>query len=142
MIFLKIVNEKTKEEMKSVHVDRSMVIGRGILADINLEKDKYLSRIHTLVIPRPDKKLEIRDLCSRTGTQVLQKGKSRRLFPEIISDGFKKGRAVLSIGESFFVGEYSIEVCYEEIIGEPTLDLVDDEDEITGVEEIDQYRED
>lgn len=140
MIYLKFIHIKTKEERKSVHVERPLIIGRGALADIQLDDDEDISRLHTLVVPRPDSRLEIRDLSSKWGTIVLQDGKQKRLIPQVIDDGYEKGRATLNVGDKFFVCGYQIEVCFEEVIGEPTMGFEEEEEEITGIEEIDNLK--
>ena len=140
MLYLKFIHTVTKKEKKTVHIEKSLIIGRGVLADISLDDDESISRLHTLVVLRPDYRVEIRDLSSKEGTFVVQSGKQKQIVPGPIGIGYIEGRATLAIGDKFFVGNYEVDICHEEIIGEPTIGIDDDEEEITGIEEIDNLR--
>lgn len=143
MIYLIFKNTETNEEKRSVQVVRNLIIGRSPVADIQLSDDRKISRLHTLVMPRPDGRLDIRDLSSSTGTLVESLGSKKRLLPEPGKKGAEKGRAVLATGEKFFIGDYTVELRYEEILGEPTYhpDYIKAEDEITEVTDLDDEDE-
>lgn len=140
MIYLRLKNGKTHFEGKSTQVVRALTIGRPPIADIALVDDKNISRLHALVVPRPDGRLEIRDLSSAAGTFVVERGQKRRLSPASGKEGFKYGRATLSVGESFYIGDYKIDIEYEEVLGEPTLQdaRLEQDDDITNVDRLDE----
>ena len=144
MIYLVFKNTNTGKVSRSAQVVRSLVIGRSPLADIQLTTDdKGISRLHTLVIPRPDGRLDIRDLSSVSGTFVEERGDKRMLIPAKVHGGAEKGRAILTDGEKFFVGKYQVELHYEELLGEPTYhpDYLEDEEEITAITNLDDLED-
>lgn len=106
----------------------------GALADIKLEGSD-ISRLHALVVPRPDARLELRDRCSQTGTFVTERGGRIRLVPQMERRKVAGGGATLAVGEKFYIGKYRVEVCCEEVLGEPTIceDFIEREDETTEV---------
>jgi len=139
MIYLVFSNTKTQETTRSIQVVRAITIGRSALADIQLPEGEGLSRVHTLIVPRVDGRIDIRDLSSRTGTFLDPPIKDRRrLLPNVTMHGVDRGRAILTAGEKFYIGKYIVEVCYEELLGEPTIhpDLLEEEEEITGITDI------
>jgi len=141
MFYLKFVNMAKKKEMRSGQITRAFTIGRGPSADISFEEDTGISRLHTLVIPRPDNRVELRDLCSATGTFISVKGEKIRVVPGggKVAD---KGRAILNVGDIFYIGSYKIELCHEEVMSELSWrqkfhEAIDREwDDITGVDKI------
>lgn len=125
MIKLDFLNLDIHMHMQA-QVVRAVTIGRGKLCDVVLPADNAVSRLHTLVVPRPDGRIELRDLCSSSGTYIHQRGERVRL-----------GRATLASGDRFEIGGYVVEVLFDEIPGESTLKpqpYEEDEDEITAVE--------
>lgn len=135
MIYLFINNADDSKPKRSTQVVRPLVIGREPAADIPLTGDKTISRLHALVVPRSDGRLEIRDLSSASGTFVESRGSKRKLLHEPGCKGAEKGRAVLSDGEKFYIGKYAIELHYEELLGEPTVhpEAFEEDKEITAV---------
>ena len=120
MIYLILKHSKTGKEKRSVPLSKCLTIGRGAMADIQLEDDETVSRLHALVVPRPDGRIELRDLSSTTGTIIMERGKNRRLMAEPGTGGAEKGRATLTVGEKFLVGRYCIEISSEDVLGEPS----------------------
>ena len=117
-LYLKCINLVNKTEKRTKQINGGLVIGRGSAADIILNDDENISRLHPFVFPRQDNRLELRDLSSTSGTFVINKGNSNKLMPEQGKGGFAKGRAILIVGEKFTVGKYRIEVCSEDVLGE------------------------
>jgi len=142
MIYLIFKNIETGKISRSSQVVRTLVIGRSPLADIQLSDDKDISRLHTLIVPRADGRIEIRDLSSRTGTFIEERGEKRLLIQEKGHGGAAKGRAILTDSEKFYLGKYIVELQYEELLGEPTIhpDLIEEE-EITAVTSIDDLED-
>lgn len=139
MIYLTFTNTETDKVRRSVQVVRGLTVGRSSGADIRLEDDETLSRLHALVVPKRDGRLELRDLSSTAGTFIKERGEVRRLMPEAGEGGAEKGRAILAVGEEFFMGRYKVKICFEDVLGEPTLHppLIEEE-EITGLEKADK----
>lgn len=139
MIYITFINPMTKKEI-STQVVRCLTIGRSFNADVQIKGDSYVSNLHTLIVPRRDGRLEVRDMASRYGTFVIQRGEKRRLLTGKIDtgEGAEKGRAILADGESFFVSKHEIKVHYEEVLGQPTMgqDYTEEEEEKTDKMEL------
>ncbi|MDO8527164.1 MAG: FHA domain-containing protein [Deltaproteobacteria bacterium] len=111
-----------------------LVIGRGPNVHVNLDDDNGVSRIHALVVETHGARIELRDLASSSGTFIFRRGEKRNVArpPE-------SGRAILSVGETFFIGQYRIEVCFAGLPEEePTLKREDFDEEDTNVEKMEK----
>ncbi|MBI2091662.1 MAG: FHA domain-containing protein [Deltaproteobacteria bacterium] len=118
MLYVTFIDPKDKKE-RTTQIVRPLVIGRSKGADVNVEGDSTVSRLHALIAPRLDGRLDIRDLASSAGTHIMRLGQKMRLLPE--PNNAEKGRAVLFDGELFLIGRVEFKVHYKELIGEPTL---------------------
>ena len=116
MIYLIIKDKEEKIDILRTQVVRCLTIGRGEDVDISLE-DKSISRLHAVVIPSTDGRLHLRDLGSSTGTYTYALGEEKRLY----SSCEDSGKALLVDGEKFRVGNYLVEVEYEEVLGDMTI---------------------
>jgi len=143
VLYLKFVNTKNNKTQRSKEISCGVTIGRDLISDIRLLDDTTLSRLHAFVFPASDDRLELRDLSSTAGTYVSEKNERRRILPEQGEDGPDKGRALLSVGDMFFMGVYQVEVCSENVIGESSWNrrfhesLKEAEKEITEVDYFD-----
>lgn len=132
MLYITFIDPNTKKE-RATQIVRQLVIGRSKNADVNIE-DTTVSRIHALVAPRLDGRLDIRDLASSSGTYVTRLGQKMRLFAE--PNDPEKGRAVLFDGEAFFIGRVEFKVHYKELPDEPTMHpsySIEVDEEVTDV---------
>jgi pSer/pThr/pTyr-binding forkhead associated (FHA) protein len=127
MIKISFFNPRTKQKYIS-QVVRPIVIGRSVDCDIQITWENTVSLYHTVVIPRKDGRIEVRDLASSAGTYVSLFGQKKRLLAVDSPDGHKAGRATIYEGDSFYLGLVKIEVEREDVPGDLTIDGED----ITG----------